>query len=170
MRGVLAMLVAFSVLALPAAPALSQADSAEVTFWESVRDSKDVSEIGAYLKAYPDGRFAPLARIRLRALQEIGEAQGKDKAAPASSATTSPPLAGNVCAKIRCLKVVGDVSDGPVAMQARPRAWAEVVGRIPPGAQDVIPVGERATSASIQWILVEYNGVRGWVPAQFLTE
>jgi len=168
MRGVLAVLVAVSVLALPAAPALSQADSAEVTFWESVRDSKDVDEIGAYLKAYPDGKFAPLARIRLRALQEIDEAPGKDKAAPASSVTTSPPLVGNVCAKIRCLKVVG--ADGPVAMQARPRAWAEVVGRIPPGAQDVIPAGERATSASIQWILVEYNGVRGWVPEQFLTK
>jgi hypothetical protein len=55
-------------------------------------------------------------------------------------------------------------------MQQRARAWADVVGTIPAGAQDVIPLGDRATSASIEWILVEHKGVRGWVPAQFLTE
>jgi hypothetical protein len=46
------------------------AESAEVTFWESVRDSKDAAEIEAYLKAYPDGQFAPLARIRLDKLKQ----------------------------------------------------------------------------------------------------
>ncbi len=49
---------------------LAEAASPEVTFWESVRDSKDPAEIEAYLKAYPDGQFAPLARIRLDKLKQ----------------------------------------------------------------------------------------------------
>ena len=54
---------------------IAQAGLPEVTFWESVRDSDDPAEIEAYLKAYPNGQFAPLARIRLDKLkQSAGEA------------------------------------------------------------------------------------------------
>jgi len=49
---------------------LAQAASPEVTFWESVRDSDDPAEIEAYLTAYPNGQFAPLARIRLDKLKQ----------------------------------------------------------------------------------------------------
>lgn len=86
------------------------------------------------------------------------------------SGVRPPSSTNNVCADIRCLRVVGDVSDGPVEMQARPRAWAQVVGTIPGAARNVIPLGETAVSASIEWIHVEYNGIRGWVPAQFLAQ
>lgn len=48
---------------------LAQAPSPEVAFWESVRNSDDPAELEAYLKAYPDGQFAPLARIRLEKLK-----------------------------------------------------------------------------------------------------
>jgi len=48
----------------------SPANAAEVSFWESVRNSKDPSEFQAYLDAYPDGVFAPLARARLAALRK----------------------------------------------------------------------------------------------------
>ena len=48
---------------------VAQAATPEVTFWESVRDSEDPDEIEAYLKAYPNGEFAPLARIRLDKLK-----------------------------------------------------------------------------------------------------
>lgn len=48
---------------------MAQATSAELTFWESVRDSEDPREIEAYLNAYPNGQFAPLARIRLNKLK-----------------------------------------------------------------------------------------------------
>ena len=43
-------------------PVLAE-DSAEITFWDSVRDSKNPDELKAYLDAYPNGKFAPLARI-----------------------------------------------------------------------------------------------------------
>jgi len=77
----LAVLIHCIVLVLAAGPAVAQqpqGKSPEVAFWESVRDSQDPVEIEAYLKAYPNGQFVPLARIRLNKLKgevtgEIGE-------------------------------------------------------------------------------------------------
>lgn len=40
----------------------------ELNFWDSVKNSNDAEEFAAYLKKYPDGQFAELARIRMRAL------------------------------------------------------------------------------------------------------
>ena len=36
----------------------------ELEFWESIKDSTDASDYEAYLETYPNGRFAPLARVR----------------------------------------------------------------------------------------------------------
>jgi hypothetical protein len=71
----------------------AQADQ-EVVFWESVRSSTDPKELEVFLQKYPDGTFAPLARLRLAAIEtRRGEAQRqaelKAKAAPA--ATPPPP-------------------------------------------------------------------------------
>jgi tetratricopeptide (TPR) repeat protein len=40
----------------------------ELSFWDSVKNSTDPEEFQAYLRKYPEGQFADLARIRLRAL------------------------------------------------------------------------------------------------------
>lgn len=74
----LAVLIYCIVCAFAAVPALAQqpqGKSPEVAFWESVRDSRNPAEIEAYLKAYPNGRFVPLARIRLNKLK--GEVTGQ---------------------------------------------------------------------------------------------
>lgn len=42
----------------------------ELAFWETVKDSQNPQEFEAYLLLYPDGRFAPLARVRIQALQD----------------------------------------------------------------------------------------------------
>ena len=39
----------------------------ELSFWNSVKDSGVAEEYAAYLKTYPDGRFAALAESRMRA-------------------------------------------------------------------------------------------------------
>ena len=44
------------------------ATSVEISFWESVRDSKNPAELQAYLDQFPNGVFAPLAKARLAAL------------------------------------------------------------------------------------------------------
>jgi hypothetical protein len=38
----------------------------ELVFWESIRDSQNPAEFQAYLNAYPQGRFAELARLRAK--------------------------------------------------------------------------------------------------------
>ena len=46
----------------------------ELTFWESVKDSNYASDYEAYLKAYPNGRFAALAKARIERLKGAASA------------------------------------------------------------------------------------------------
>jgi formylglycine-generating enzyme required for sulfatase activity/tRNA A-37 threonylcarbamoyl transferase component Bud32 len=62
----------------PAAPPAPAVDR-DAMFWGSVKDSRDPADFEAYLKQYPDGHFAALARNRLAALR------------PPSPAVTAPP-------------------------------------------------------------------------------
>ena len=72
----------------------AQDNPAEVAFWESVRESKDPAEIETYLKAYPDGTFAPIARIRLEKLRSAAGAKER-------SATGPPVITENKSPKIK---------------------------------------------------------------------
>lgn len=74
---------------LLAVPAYAQ-DAGEMTFWQSVKDSKNPAELQAYLQAYPHGTFATLARIRIKAL---GGNPGPAVQAPAAQTTPAahPP-------------------------------------------------------------------------------
>ena len=67
----------------------SKASNAEIVFWESVKDSKSSEEFDAYLSQYPDGEFAPLARLRLKQL--AAAAQPSAAAPPASPPASMPP-------------------------------------------------------------------------------
>lgn len=140
--------------------AMAQAGPAEIAFWESVRDSKRAAELEAYLKAFPNGHFAPLARIRLNKLKAGGQA----------AQTEQPATSPGACGSRPCLRVTGSASDPPVGIHERPRAWAKALGKIPASANGVISLGETAISASVKWMQVEYRGIRGWVPAEFLEE
>ncbi len=61
------------MLQVPVYGALAQGSDAEITFWNSIRDSTDVDEFRAYLESFPDGAFAPLARVRIKKLSGNGE-------------------------------------------------------------------------------------------------
>ncbi|WP_429301066.1 formylglycine-generating enzyme family protein [Paraburkholderia sp. GAS199] len=54
----------------------------EITFWDSIKDSNYPSDYEAYLKAYPNGRFATLAHARIERLRA---------AAASASAPANPP-------------------------------------------------------------------------------
>lgn len=56
----------------------------EITFWESIKDSKSAEEIKAYLEQYPQGQFASLARARLATLE-------KPQTTSVAPATLRPP-------------------------------------------------------------------------------
>lgn len=62
-------------------PAVAQ-EAAEITFWNSVKDSKNPAELKAYLDKYPSGNFSSLAKIRLDTLEAKPAAK-----APALSST-----------------------------------------------------------------------------------
>lgn len=69
---------------LAAMPARAQGtDPADLAFWQSIQNSKEPAEYQAYLQAFPNGRFAPLARVR------AGQAAG---AAPAGPVATPAPI------------------------------------------------------------------------------
>jgi formylglycine-generating enzyme required for sulfatase activity len=53
------------------------ASAAQMIFWNSIKDSQNPEEFRAYLKKYPNGEFADIARSRLTAL----ETAAKEKAA-----------------------------------------------------------------------------------------
>jgi len=42
-----------------------EADAVELAYWDTMKDSDNPDMFRAYLKRYPDGAFAPLAKVRL---------------------------------------------------------------------------------------------------------
>lgn len=70
-------------LPLAAQPA---SEAAETAFWDSVKDSRDPAEVRAYLEKFPNGLFAPLAKIRIRNLEAA-----KSPAPAPNTASSTPP-------------------------------------------------------------------------------
>src|SRR6185369_10622957 len=64
-------------------------DQGEITFWNSVKDSKNASELNAYIDAYPQGKFAPLARLRIK---ELGGAASETSTGSAPAASGGPTI------------------------------------------------------------------------------
>jgi ankyrin repeat protein len=68
----------------PLATTTTPADqSLDLAFWESIKDSTDPAGYQAYLEQFPDGAFAPLARLRL---VELGAGDSGRDAAPSTAA------------------------------------------------------------------------------------
>jgi hypothetical protein len=98
----------------------------------------------------------------------LSPAAPRSEPAPSRDTLDGSPNTVRACGGRPCLQAVGSPSDPPIAMHERARAWAEVVGQIPAGAIGIASLGETAVSASVEWLHVEYQGIRGWVPSRFL--
>jgi hypothetical protein len=88
--------IALALLAATAAPA-QETDAADLAFWQSIQNSTNPAEYRAYLEAFPNGKFAALARIRAAAPPAAGT-PGASTAAPAAagspgSSTAAAPAA-----------------------------------------------------------------------------
>lgn len=70
----------------------------ELTFWESIKDSTHPEDYEAYLQAYPNGRFAALARVRIARLRAGAP---KAETPPAPPAKTPPPKAAPAAPAIK---------------------------------------------------------------------
>ena len=95
--------------ATPAETSTAQAEQGarevELTFWSSVKDSKDPADFVAYLEQYPNGNFARLARNKLNMLtgnttpaaapvrqaEVVETAEGEDSATQTAAAPAAPP-------------------------------------------------------------------------------
>jgi hypothetical protein len=74
-------------------PAYAQASAAvsqeEMLFWDTIKNSRNPADFQEYLKQYPNGRFAGLARIRVR----DSAAAAPAKPEPKRGAVAATPLA-----------------------------------------------------------------------------
>ncbi|MGZ5818460.1 MAG: SUMF1/EgtB/PvdO family nonheme iron enzyme [Burkholderiaceae bacterium] len=69
------------------------AEQYELTFWDSIKDSNHISDYEAYLKAYPNGRFAGLAQSRIERLHAAAPKSETPKAAEAPKPLIPEPAA-----------------------------------------------------------------------------
>ena len=72
---------------------LAQSTSSEAALWSSVRDSRRADDLERYLKSYPDGQYAPLARLKLRMVRktEIRERVRTETKSRMSEDAKEPP-------------------------------------------------------------------------------
>jgi TPR repeat protein len=73
--------------------------SVELDFWDSVKGSSDPADFNAYLKKYPNGDFADLARNRIAALQSAAKPAQTQVAAVPASKTLAPDPSNDPSAK-----------------------------------------------------------------------
>ena len=81
----------------PAAPAAASAPDKEMLFWEAIKDSTDAGAFEAYLRQYPKGSFAELARFKINSLKRATAAPRTAVAPPPSPppaprAQPAPPV------------------------------------------------------------------------------
>jgi hypothetical protein len=76
-------------------------DPAELAFWQSVSKSNSPAEYRAYLEVYPDGVFAPLARVRAGA----ADAPAAPAAAPQAATQPAPQPTQQARLRLRSDKV-----------------------------------------------------------------
>jgi hypothetical protein len=75
-------------------PARDTMIQVELAFWQSVSDSQSPAMLQTYLDRYPEGTFAPVARLRLQELKRQQLVASQTSAVPTSE-TKSASLVGN---------------------------------------------------------------------------
>jgi tetratricopeptide (TPR) repeat protein len=133
----------------------------ELSFWDSIKNSSDPAEYNAYLKKYPDGQFAELARIRLRALedkknatgaqtaerpQEIGPTQPTPTPEQAASNDAPPTSSAPTSAASPSSQPVGQPISSAPPTEAKPSSAPPVTAR------PVEPVSPVTLEETVDWI------------------
>lgn len=131
---------------VPAAPPTSapqaQIDSMaiELAFWQALQGSTNPAEYETYLRQFPNGRFAELARARIATLRQ---AQATPRPEPTPPAAAQPPAAANPIEQaqqaLQALQQLRQQGQQP-ATPPTPRPPAQVVPPAPPQVAVVPPV------------------------------
>jgi TPR repeat protein len=64
---------------------------ADIAFWDTVKNSESADMYAAYLNIYPDGMFAPIARVRMQELQSQPETAPEPEPQVATQETQPQP-------------------------------------------------------------------------------
>lgn len=67
-------------------PAAPVSNAGELAFWNTIRESRDPGDYRAYLEAFPQGTFAPLARNRVQSLTTAQQTAAAPSAPPRTGA------------------------------------------------------------------------------------
>ncbi|WP_306222463.1 SUMF1/EgtB/PvdO family nonheme iron enzyme [Bosea beijingensis] len=83
-----------AVIPPPQTPGATQDAAYDLAFWESIRNSRSAAEYRAYLDAYPNGRFASLARTREQEYRASPAVPAPTAVAVATPPAAAQPVAG----------------------------------------------------------------------------
>jgi uncharacterized caspase-like protein len=122
---------------------ISPDGATERLFWESVKDSRSPEELEAYLRRYPDGVFADLARTRIAALRrEAAPAQVPPAPPPAARPAAAPPAPSPPAPPVLAPPPPALAQPGPPPPPPPAREAAA-----PPGAAPAPPPAQAAVQA-----------------------
>lgn len=116
----------------------------EITFWNSIKDSQYPADYEAYLKAYPNGRFVPLAQARLARLRTSASKPpaAASTSTSASASAAAPASHGTSAAQVpppqaKAPPGAPTKSAAPVAAQGQAAATAKTAATMGAGAHDI---------------------------------
>jgi uncharacterized caspase-like protein len=162
----------------PAAPAPPAAVAAlppnggggdrEVIFWDSVRNSSEAADYEEYLRLYPTGTFADLARLRIERLSKKAEKREPPQAtAPPAAAAPQPAPAPAAAAAATAEEFSGAfLAKKRVNVRTAPTPGAKVIQTLEPGAR-VSATGRLADKGWTR-IAVKDGSQEGWVTSNLL--
>ena len=102
----------------------NSAEQFELAFWNSVKDSNQIGDYEAYLKAYPKGKFVALAQARIATLR-AAQAHAAGSASAPPMPKEAPAKAPDTAARTPPAKAA---PAGPAAGAAAPAAGAAASG------------------------------------------
>ncbi|MEJ1160238.1 SUMF1/EgtB/PvdO family nonheme iron enzyme [Prosthecomicrobium sp. N25] len=113
-------------------------DAFELSFWETIKNSRNPEDFKAYLDTFPNGHFAPLARIRLRdaggGAQPADTAPGSTRPMDPGGAATLEPLDGTFTATAGTPVLAGPAANAARIGALKKGDTVRVVGRVAGGS------------------------------------
>ncbi|MBP0621849.1 formylglycine-generating enzyme family protein [Cupriavidus sp. LEh25] len=120
----------------------------ELSFWESIKNSNYAADYEAYLKQYPNGRFAVLAKARLERLRASAPASAPAPAPKAQQQPTPAPRpgtsSGGQVSRAPAASAPAAARSAPAPAPAPPSAAAPKAGTAAVGSVSVAPPPARA--------------------------
>ena len=129
----------------------------ELEFWQSIKDSTDAADFEAYLEAYPDGKFAPLAKVRAERYSKTAD---KPKPEPKPEPKPAPKQpAYTVTDMDEKYDVLRNTN-----IRQRPSSSSAHIGELRKGAS--VQVTGRVTGQN--WYQISSGGINGFVYGELI--